>query len=135
MMVKSKILMRMAVIMVFVVASGMLVVPAGFAVLGKLQIVLLDQEPFYFPASTKLQVGQPVQWENRSMQSHTITHDDCGERKGCVFHSGHLQPGEQFMVSDLAPGYYPYHCNIHPFMRGLIVVDREPLRNFNSTEL
>ncbi|MDT7041254.1 hypothetical protein [Candidatus Nitronereus thalassa] len=130
-----KILKKLVILIVVAGASGLLGVPAGFAVLGKLQIVLLDQEPFYFPASINLQAGQIVQWENRSMQSHTITHDGCGERKGCIFHSGHLQPGEQFTVSELPPGYYPYHCNIHPFMRGLIVVEREPSQNFNSTEL
>jgi len=109
--------------------------PAGFAVPGNPQILLLDREPFYSPPSVILQPGQIIQWKNQSMQSHTITHDGCGQRYGCAFHSGHLHPGEEFTVRDLAAGTYPYHCNIHPFMRGVIVVDQEPIRNYHSTEL
>jgi len=110
-------------------------VPMGFAVPGNSQIWVLDREPFYSPPSVTLQAGQSIHWQNQSMQSHTITHDSCGERYGCAFHSGHLHPGEGFTVRDLGAGTYPYHCNIHPFMRGVIVIDQEPIRNYHSTEL
>ena len=123
------------VLLGFFCVSGFLSAPTGFAVPGNAQILLLDREPFYSPPSVRLQPGQYIQWHNRSMQPHTITHDGCGQRSGCAFHSGHLHPGEGFTVRDLAPGTYPYHCNIHPFMHGVIIVERKPVRNFPSTEL
>ena len=118
-----------------IVGLGFVLTPFGFAVLGQRQIVLLDREPFYSPPSISLQIGQAVKWQNQSMQPHTITHDGCRLGGKCAFHSGHLHPGEEFSVRDLTPGIYPYHCNIHPFMRGVIVVDRKTLQNSSSTEL
>ncbi|MDA0739141.1 MAG: cupredoxin domain-containing protein [Nitrospirae bacterium] len=126
---------RLVFVMVLIGVVGFLSVPMGLAVPGNSEILVLDREPFYSPASVNLQAGQSIQWQNQSSQSHTITHDRCGERYGCAFHSGHLHPGEDFTVRDLATGTYPYHCNIHPFMRGVIVVDQKPTRNYHSTEL
>ena len=114
---------------------GCLALPTGFAVPGFSQVLLLDRQPFYSPPSLHLLLGQTVQWQNQSMQPHTITHDGCRQRERCVFHSGHLHPSEQFTVRDLAPGTYPYHCTIHPFMRGVIVVVQQPIRNVETTEL
>lgn len=128
-------LKRAVFVLLFLGGVGVLTVPSGFAVPGYSQIVLLDREPFYSPPSVTLQSGQIIQWQNQSMQSHTITHDGCGQRSGCAFHSGHLHPGEKFTVRDLAEGTYSYHCNIHPFMRGVIVIDQDPVRNYHSTEL
>jgi len=36
--------------------------------------------------------------------------------------SGPLQPGESFSVALDQPGAYAYHCSIHPFMHGTVVV-------------
>ena len=133
--VKNCILKKSIEGLCLIVCLGFILTPSGFAVPGHQQIVLLDREPFYSPPSISLQAGQTVRWQNQSMQPHTITHDGCNRRGKCAFHSGHLHPGEQFSVRDLTPGTYPYHCNIHPFMRGVIVVDQKPLQNFNTTEL
>ena len=97
-------------------------------------ILLLDQEPFYSPPTMTMVSGEPVEWYNRSATEHTITHDGCGQNQLCAFHSGHLHPGERFPVPHLSPGRYPYHCEIHPFMRGVIVV-KLALPEFNATEL
>jgi len=128
-------LKKMTFVLLVAGIVGCFAMPPGVAVPGSPPIWVLDREPFYSPPTWRLQSGQTVQWQNRSMQPHTITHDGCGQREGCAFHSGHLPPGEQFAVRDLVPGTYPYHCNIHPFMRGVIVVDQLPIRNFNTTEL
>ena len=128
-------LKKTVIVLLLVCVMGCLWVPTGFAIRGNPQILLLDREPFYSPPSVSLQPGQLIQWYNRSMQSHTITHDGCGQRSGCAFHSGHLHPGEGFIVRDLTAGIYPYHCNIHPFMRGVIIVERKPVRNNRSNEL
>ena len=132
---KNRVLSKSLVGLGLILYLGFVLTPFGVAVLGQQQIVLLDREPFYSPPSISLQVGQAVKWQNQSMQPHTITHDGCSLGEKCAFHSGHLHPGEQFSVRDLTPGIYPYHCNIHPFMRGVIVVDRKTLQNFSATEL
>jgi len=131
----KKLLTRIAFVLCVAGVVYLCVVPTGFAVPGSSHIWVLDREPFYSPPTWRVRSGQKVQWHNRSMQTHTITHDGCGQRARCAFHSGHLHPREQFVARDLEPGTYPYHCNIHPFMRGVIVVDQKPDQNFHSTEL
>ena len=110
------------------------VFPAGLSQAGNSQIILLDRTPFYAPSTMTILPGQPVQWHNRSMQPHTVTHDGCGRGEQCAFASKHLHPGERFSVSGLSPGTYSYHCEIHPFMRGRIHVKRMA-PNHSVTEL
>ena len=132
---KNRVLEKSILGSCLIVCLGFISLSSGFAVPGQRQIMLLDREPFYSPPSISLQAGQTVRWRNQAMQPHTITHDGCSREGKCAFHSGHLHPGEQFSVRDLTAGTYRYHCNIHPFMRGLIVVGRKPLQNFSTTEL
>lgn len=109
------------------------VLPFELSESGVSRVTLLDREPFYAPAAVTIVPGQRVQWHNQSMQPHTVTHDDC-RRGACAFDSGHLHPGERFRVGDLPSGTYAYHCDIHPFMRGVVQV-RYPERHGGVTEL
>lgn len=124
-----------SVVVPVVVCVFLFAVSIGLAGPEYSQIVLLDREPFYSPPSINLETGQTIQWANRSMQPHTITHDGCPQRTDCAFHSGHIHPGERFTVRDLPPGTYAYHCEIHPFMRGMIVVNNPPIRHFKKNFL
>ena len=112
----------------------LVVLSAGLSQAGNSQIILLDREPFYTPSTVTILPGQSVQWDNRSMQPHTVTHDGCGRGRNCAFASKHLHPGERFSVRGLPPGTYSYHCEIHPFMRGRIQVKRI-VQNHSVTEL
>ena len=132
---KNCVLKKLIVGLCLILCSGFILTLSVFAIPGQRQIALLDRDPFYSPPSISLQTGQTVRWQNQSMQPHTITHDGCSRGGKCAFDSGHLHPGEKFSVRDLMPGIYPYHCNIHPFMRGVIVIDRKPMQNFSTTEL
>jgi len=38
------------------------------------------------------------------------------------FSSSVLDTGETFQLNATTPGTYAYHCSIHPFMKGTIVV-------------
>lgn len=98
------------------------------------QVILLDREPFYTPATATIFPGQSVQWYNQSMQPHTVTHDGCRQGGTCAFSSEHLHPGERFTVRNLPAGTYSYHCEIHPFMRGRIQV-KQAARNDGVMEL
>ena len=54
---------------------------------------------------------------NRDTTAHTTTADD-----GKSFDTGNIDPGSSATISQAKPGTYKYHCNIHPFMHGTLVV-------------
>jgi len=52
---------------------------------------------------------------NRDRVAHTAT------RRGS-FNTGRIRPGHAVAVRFSRRGVYAFHCTIHPFMRGKIVV-------------
>jgi plastocyanin len=69
--------------------------------------------------------GGVVKWTNNDQNSgvyggtgttHNITADNGS------FVSGNLLPGAIFETNLTAPGDYPYHCSIHPTMKGTVIV-------------
>jgi plastocyanin len=68
-----------------------------------------------FPGSA----GVTVTWTNLDGVAHTVTSDN-----GAFTSSGTIAPngGTYVLTFPTAPGTYPYHCSIHPFMTGSIVV-------------
>jgi plastocyanin len=86
------------------------------------QITLNNTPPFYRPASAQVSQGTVIQWHNPTPTHHTITHDDCVRANRCLFNSDPIPPNGSYTVPGLPPGRYPYHCQLHPFMRGVITV-------------
>ncbi len=70
----------------------------------------------YRPPTVNIQVGDTVNWTNNGRAPHTVT-SDTG-----AFDSGRLNAGQSFSYTFNAPGTFPYHCAIHPNMRGTVVV-------------
>ncbi len=70
----------------------------------------------FMPSTVTIAPGTQVQWTNQDGTAHTVTADDNG------FHSQFLNNSQTFSQTFSAPGTYPYHCSIHPFMKGKIVV-------------
>lgn len=68
------------------------------------------------PRSVTVKRGATVHWTNRDSEAHTVT-SDAG-----AFNSPVLQPGAGFSFTFTKPGTYSYHCSIHPFMKGTVVV-------------
>ena len=68
------------------------------------------------PDSLQIAVGTTVTWTNADSTAHTVT-SDTG-----AFDAGPLAPGASFTQTFDTPGTYTYHCQIHPFMTGTIVV-------------
>ncbi|RMH06854.1 MAG: hypothetical protein D6704_06275 [Nitrospirae bacterium] len=85
-------------------------------------ITVQTHAPFYSPAKATAFADQPIQWQNRSRMIHTVTADGCRRGGYCVFDSGPIRPGAHYTISALPSGVYPYHCSIHPFMQGVLVV-------------
>jgi plastocyanin len=71
----------------------------------------------FSPASITVKPGARVTVTNEDSTAHTATADD-GQR----FDTGTLAPGASQAVSVSKPGSYPYHCSIHPFMHGTVIV-------------
>ena len=62
-------------------------------------------------------VNNTVIWKNEDSDLHDV-HSDTG-----MFYSGMIQPGASWTYTFTTPGTYPYHCDPHPWMTGIIIVD------------
>ena len=69
----------------------------------------------YHPPTLEITRGTKVVFSNSAGIAHTAT--DRG-----VFDSGHIKPGRSFVVRFEQKGTFAYHCKIHPFMHGKIIV-------------
>ncbi len=100
----------------------------GSAALPPFQITIESSSPYYLPASATVSAGAPIQWDNPTASHHTVTHDGCESDGPCAFDSGSVAPNGSFALPSLPPGRYPYHCTLHPIMRGILtVLDPAPL--------
>jgi plastocyanin len=71
----------------------------------------------FAPASVTVKQGAGVDVTNEDSTAHTATADD-----GHSFDTGDLAQGASKTISVSKPGSYAYHCSIHPFMHGTLVV-------------
>jgi plastocyanin len=68
------------------------------------------------PATVTISPGSKVRFSNTGGTAHTAT------RKG-GFDTGRIKPGSSATVRFNRKGSFAYHCAIHPFMKGRVVVD------------
>jgi plastocyanin len=68
------------------------------------------------PGTVKVKRGGRVTFANTANTAHTATHAG-------VFDTKRIQPGESETVKLERRGTFVYHCKIHPFMKGKIVVE------------
>lgn len=70
----------------------------------------------FTPPSLTVPVGTKVTWTNNAQIDHTTT-SNTG-----VWDSGHIAKTKTFSFTFTKAGTFPYHCMIHPSMKGTIVV-------------
>jgi plastocyanin len=70
----------------------------------------------FHPGTLTVPKGTQVTFSNSDGVTHTATD------KG-AFDSGRIKPGKSFTVRFKQKGTFAYHCKIHTFMHGRIVVD------------
>ncbi|HEV2775306.1 MAG TPA: hypothetical protein VGV90_06925 [Solirubrobacteraceae bacterium] len=70
----------------------------------------------YRPDRLDIVAGEAVRWTNGSVRAHTATADDGS------FDSGYLGRSEGYTRRFGAAGERPYHCTLHPSMRGVVAV-------------
>ncbi len=77
---------------------------------------MVDINHFAFhPPKLEVAKGGRVVFSNSAGIAHTAT--DSG-----VFDTGHIKPGHSVTVRFTQKGTFSYHCTIHTFMHGKIVV-------------
>jgi plastocyanin len=71
----------------------------------------------FVPKALTVEHGARVTVTNDDSAPHTVTADD-----GHSFDTGTLDQGSSKSISVPKPGTYPYHCSIHAFMHGKLIV-------------
>ncbi|HEY9485236.1 MAG TPA: plastocyanin/azurin family copper-binding protein [Nitrososphaeraceae archaeon] len=75
-------------------------------------------EPFT-PRALNVMPGSMVLWINEDATPHTVTAEGTGAP---LFDSGPISPGDTFDNIFDMPGEFGYHCSIHPWMTGRVMV-------------
>lgn len=86
--------------------------PAPAPVAGGTTVILKDYA--YSPASLTVPVGATVTWKNEDGSNHFVNF--AGES------SGRLKEGATYTKTFTSPGVYEYACQLHPQMKGTVVV-------------
>ncbi len=82
------------------------------------------------PQTITVPVGTVVTWTNYDTVSHTVTSDNG------TFDSDSLKSGAQFRNEFSRPGTYEFHCKIHPYMKGtVLVIAKSGTQNESMTNL
>ena len=71
----------------------------------------------FTPTELRVRAGDRVTWVNCDPDPHTSTAD------GGQWSSPLLSNGDAFTHTFDAVGEYPYHCEPHPFMTALVIVE------------
>lgn len=83
------------------------------------RVVRVSIHNFAFgPAKLVVSRGTRIIWTNTDGDSHTVTSD-----KG-IWSSEALDTGNHFARVFKQAGTFPYHCSIHPFMHGTVIVKK-----------
>ena len=70
----------------------------------------------FVPGTLTVSAGTTVTWTNNDSTAHIVA-SDTG-----VFVSGNLSQNAVFSYTFNNAGTYPYHCSIHTYMTGTIIV-------------
>jgi len=83
-------------------------------------VVILNHE--FNPDPITIKSGTTITWINLDVVAHTVdsgTHENPAD----LFESGSLKQDESFSYTFNEPGVYVYHCDPHPYMEGVIIVE------------
>lgn len=85
--------------------------------------------PAYYPDPIYISKGKTITITNDDTAPHTVTSGSIPEdaESGKLFDTSIIMPGASAKIdtSDLDTGYHSYHCTVHPFMKGLLILEEE----------
>jgi plastocyanin len=83
----------------------------------QVNIVGVSGSYYFSPTALTIPKGATVIWTNKSNAPHPVNSDTN------AFNSpGNLLRSDTFQMVFTTAGTYPYHCGLHPYMRGTITV-------------
>lgn len=119
---------------IFVVFALMVVVPSAFADHENVEVHMASgsstpgceetEEGCFTPSEVTIDVGSKVTWINDDA-AHTVSSGDLSadpDTVGTVFDSGLFMAGKTFSYTFEEAGEFPYLCTVHPWMKGLVIV-------------
>ena len=77
----------------------------------------------YLPAKFRINRGESVTWFNADSAAHTVTSGMPDRYAGRLFDRTISNAEGTFTFIFERVGDYTYHCSLHPWMRGVIIVD------------
>ena len=77
----------------------------------------------YIPSYYLAKIDETVYWINEDSAFHSVTSGQQENPDG-LFDSGHIDPDEKFSYTFTESGVYSYYCTLHPWMNGMIKVER-----------
>ena len=79
---------------------------------------------YYIPPTLTVSKGTTVTWKNADSTLHTVTSGsaETGE-VGTMFDSSYMTAGKTFQYTFSNAGTVDYHCVLHPYMMGKVVVN------------
>ena len=78
----------------------------------------------YSASEVRVSVGTTVTWVNMDGVMHTVTFGGHGDHQsGHGVESGPLYHMDAWSYTFEEPGTYEYHCDPHPFMTGMVIVE------------
>ena len=75
----------------------------------------------FTPDTAKVSVGGKVTWRNDDTASHTVTSGTDTTADG-IFDSSLFAAGKTFSFKFEKAGTYNYYCQVHPWMKGSVIV-------------
>ncbi|MFB5627778.1 MAG: hypothetical protein ACE5R5_06240, partial [Nitrosarchaeum sp.] len=82
-------------------------------------------EGCYIPKKVIMSLGGKIIFTNSDVVEHTFTATTTVEGTAGVFDSGTVNVGGSYEWIPTDVGEFPYHCVIHPWMEGIIVVEEK----------
>jgi plastocyanin len=113
------ILFRLLLVTALAVLSGGAIAGFGAAPAGAATVALSVHDFAFSPTPLTVPLGTTVTVTNTGASTHTWSSDPGDAQQ---WNSGDVAPGTSFSVTFTHAGTFTYHCNIHPFMTGTIVV-------------
>jgi len=100
-------------------------IPAGSATPG-----CEETDSCYEPNEVIIDVGGEVTWKNGDTAAHTVTSGDLEndpDNVGTEFDSSLFGPGKTWSQKFEEAGAFPYFCQVHPWMTGVVTVQGEAM--------
>jgi plastocyanin len=118
---KRGMIIPVIIVIVVIALIAFILIKSPFSNNTKLTTVTISDFKFV-PSTLNVKIGTTITWNNDDSTLHDITNDaEAGVEAGSIFDID-LEPGMSGEYTFTEAGEYNYHCDIHPSMKGKIVV-------------